>query len=87
MKAKNIIFHRKKNLAYYDISAKINYNFEKPFLFLARKLTGEGALEFTEETAKAAPDPTAILTAEDRLKQEQELQEAMAAPIQDEDDA
>lgn len=25
---------------YYDISAKSNYNFEKPFLWLARKLTG-----------------------------------------------
>ena len=27
---------RKKNLQYYDISAKSNYNFEKPFLWLAR---------------------------------------------------
>lgn len=40
MKPKQIIFHRKKNLQYYDISAKSNYNFEKPFLWLARKLTG-----------------------------------------------
>ncbi len=39
VKAKAITFHRKKNLQYYDISAKSNYNFEKPFLFLARKLT------------------------------------------------
>jgi GTP-binding nuclear protein Ran len=29
VKAKNITFHRKKNLQYYDISAKSNYNFEK----------------------------------------------------------
>jgi len=29
--AKSITFHRKKNLPYYDISAKSNYNFEKPF--------------------------------------------------------
>jgi len=29
VKAKMINFHRKKNLAYYDISAKSNYNFEK----------------------------------------------------------
>jgi GTP-binding nuclear protein Ran len=32
VKAKTITFHRKKNLQYYDISAKSNYNFEKPFL-------------------------------------------------------
>lgn len=38
MKAKQITFHRKKNLQYYDISAKSNYNFEKPFLWLARKV-------------------------------------------------
>ena len=39
-KAKSITFHRKKNLQYYDISAKSNYNFEQPFKWLARKLTG-----------------------------------------------
>ena len=36
-----IIFHSvhwKKNLQYFEISAKSNYNFEKPFLWLARKL-------------------------------------------------
>merc|ERR1712096_380474 len=32
VKAKSIVFHRKKNLQYYDISAKSNYNFEKPCL-------------------------------------------------------
>mmetsp|Transcript_18642 Transcript_18642/g.44789 ORF Transcript_18642/g.44789 Transcript_18642/m.44789 type:complete len:236 (-) Transcript_18642:494-1201(-) len=30
--AKHITFHRKKNLQYYDISARSNYQFEKPFL-------------------------------------------------------
>ena len=44
VKAKAITFHRKKNLQYYDISAKSNYNFEKPFLWLARKLTGNPGL-------------------------------------------
>lgn len=47
MKAKTITFHRKKNLQYYDISAKSNYNFEKPFLWLARKLVGNAALVST----------------------------------------
>jgi GTP-binding nuclear protein Ran len=40
VKPKDIHFHRKKNLQYYDISAKSNYNFEKPFLYIAKKLTG-----------------------------------------------
>ena len=53
VRAKQIVFHRRKNLVYYDISAKMNYNFERPFLYLARKLTGDGNLEFTEATALA----------------------------------
>ena len=32
--------------SYYDISAKSNYNFEKPFLCLARKLCNEPTLQF-----------------------------------------
>jgi hypothetical protein len=40
VKPQSITFHRRHNLQYYDVSAKSNYNFEKPFLYLARKLTG-----------------------------------------------
>jgi len=41
VKPKQILFHRKKpNMQYYDISAKSNYNFEKPFLWLIRRLVG-----------------------------------------------
>lgn len=50
VKAKTITFHRKKNLQYYDISAKSNYNFEKPFLWLARKLVGNQTLVSTAQT-------------------------------------
>jgi len=46
VKAKQITFHRKKNLQYFDISAKSNYNFEKPFLWIARKLTGDERLRY-----------------------------------------
>lgn len=49
VKAKTITFHRKKNLQYYDISAKSNYNFEKPFLWLARKLVGNQTLVSTAQ--------------------------------------
>ena len=40
VKAKQIIFHRKKGLQYYDVSAKSNYQFEKPFVWLLRRLVG-----------------------------------------------
>jgi GTP-binding nuclear protein Ran len=56
VKAKTITFHRKKNLQYYDISAKSNYNFEKPFLWLARKLVGNSGLEFVASPALAPPE-------------------------------
>jgi len=35
-----IIFHRRNAIPYVEISAKANYNFEKPFLILAQKLLG-----------------------------------------------
>ena len=53
---KHITFHRKKNLQYYDISAKTNYNFEKPFLYLARKVIGQPNLVFTEAPALLPAD-------------------------------
>lgn len=33
---------------YYDLSSKSNYNFEKPFLYLLRKIQGSEALQFAE---------------------------------------
>ena len=65
VKAKTITFHRKKNLQYYDISAKSNYNFEKPFLWLARKLVGNPALvrstPLADGLANSAPCPLSCL--------------------------
>ena len=47
---KHIKFHRNKpNVSYQEISAKSNYAYEKPFLFLARKLTGKPDLQLIEE--------------------------------------
>jgi GTP-binding nuclear protein Ran len=56
VKPKDIFFHRKKNLQYYDISAKSNYNFEKPFLYICRKLTGDPNCHFVEAPALAPPE-------------------------------
>ncbi|KAM7196141.1 Ras family domain containing protein [Naviculisporaceae sp. PSN 640] len=84
VKAKTITFHRKKNLQYYDISAKSNYNFEKPFLWLARKLVGNSALEFV--AAPALAPPTAVVD-EELLKQyEKEMDEARHLPLPNEED-
>ena len=72
VKAKTITFHRKKNLQYYDISAKSNYNFEKPFLWLARKLIGDPNLEFVAMPALLPPevalDPTVVAQYEQELR-------------------
>jgi len=85
VKAKSITFHRKKNLQYYDISAKSNYNFEKPFLWLARKLVGNQTLEFVAAPALAPPEvqvDQAVLA-----QYQKEMQEAAEMPLPDEDDA
>ena len=59
-------------LQYYDISAKSNYNFEKPFLWLARKLVGDANLEFVEMPALVPPevamDPSLAKKYEEELK-------------------
>lgn len=84
VKAKSIVFHRKKNLQYYDISAKSNYNFEKPFVWLARTLVGDPNLAFVAVPALAPPevhmDPMLA------SKYEAELQHAQNVALPDDDD-
>jgi len=84
VKAKQITFHRKKNLQYYDISARSNYNFEKPFLWIARKLAGEPNLVFVESPALKPPEVQ--LDMDTIKKYEQQLQAAQDTPLPDEDD-
>jgi len=80
-----VTFHRKKNLQYYDISAKSNYNFEKPFLWLGRKLTGNPQLELVAELSLAPP--TAVVDPSLMAQYEADMKEAEAVPLPDEDDA
>ena len=56
VRIKNITYHQRKNMPYFDISAKSNYNFEKPFRWLARTLTGCSDLRFMEDTAIMPPE-------------------------------
>jgi GTP-binding nuclear protein Ran len=84
VKAKSITFHRKNNMQYYDISARSNYNFEKPFLWLARKLAGDANLEFT---AMPALMPAEIQMDNETIKKyEAEIQDAANAALPDDDE-
>ncbi|CAN3374630.1 GTP-binding nuclear protein Gsp1p/CNR1 [Diutina rugosa] len=84
VKPKTITFHRKKNLQYYDISAKSNYQFEKPFLWLARKLSGNPSLEFIEAPALAPPE---VQVDADLMEQYQkDMDQAANLPLPDDDD-
>lgn len=84
VKPKSITFHRKKNLQYYDISAKSNYNFEKPFVWLARKLTGNPNLELVASPALAPPEVTVDPAMMDEYKRELDM--AMQQPLPEEDE-
>ncbi len=84
VKPKDIFFHRKKNLQYYDISAKSNYNFEKPFLYIIRKLTGDVNAQFVDAPAVKPPE---VAVDPNLMKQyEQELAQANTALLPDEDE-
>lgn len=83
VKARSIMFHRKRNLQYYDISARSNYNFEKPFLWLARRLMNKPDLKFVGAIAHPPEieiDPLLI------AQHEQELQQAATHAIEDDDE-
>ncbi|KAG6376366.1 ras-domain-containing protein [Boletus reticuloceps] len=79
-----VTFHRKKNLQYFEISAKSNYNFEKPFLWLARKLVGNPALDFVGAPALAPAEVT--LDAALVKQYEEELKKAEGVPLPEEDE-
>eukprot|EP00298_Acanthocystis_sp_HF-20_P029786 c8711_g1_i1.p1 GENE.c8711_g1_i1~~c8711_g1_i1.p1 ORF type:complete len:234 (+),score=67.39 c8711_g1_i1:51-704(+) len=85
VKLKQITFHRKKNLQYYDISAKSNYNFEKPFVWLLQKLTGKADLKLEAQPALNIPE--VIMPPEQIAALNQQQIEAMNVPLgADEDD-
>lgn len=86
VKPKQIMFHRKKpNMQYYDISAKSNYNFEKPFLWLIRKLSGNDNCKFVEQPLVAPP----VITMDDshirQLNEDMSIANTMPLPAEDDD--
>lgn len=64
VKPSEIQFHRKNQIQYYDISSKSNYNFEKPFLYIARKLTDCSSLEFVEQPSAVLPPEVKVSEAQ-----------------------
>ena len=84
VKAKQIVFHRKKNIQYYDISAKSNYQYEKPFLYLLRKMTNNPDLVLEEQPALAPPETE--MDQEHIQKLNEELDAADAADFPDDED-
>lgn len=84
VKAKQVTFHRKKNLPYYDISAKSNYHFDKPFLWLARRIFGDNNLQFV--AAPALRPPEAQIDQSVQAQAEKDLREAANVALPDDDD-
>lgn len=56
VKAKQILFPRKHGLQYYDVSAKTNYQYEKPLVWLMKKLIKDPDLQLIEAPALAPKD-------------------------------
>jgi len=85
MKAHQITYHRRRNIQYYDLSVKSNFNFEKPFLHLARQLTGQPNLTFVGNFARV-PEIHMPASRAQFLEQERQLAEAQSVRIDDDDD-
>lgn len=85
VKLKDILLNRgKPNMQYYDISAKTNYNFEKPFLWIARKLCGDMNLVFKEEPVVLSTD--IYISEEQKLKLQKQLVDANKINLPNDED-
>lgn len=65
------------------MSARSNFNFEKPFLWLARRMCGNKDLQFTAEVAKA---PVVQIDAEQIRQLNLEAEAAKNIAIDDDDE-
>jgi len=84
VKAKYIIFHRRKNIAYSEVSAEANYNVEEPFLYLARALTKDKELSLVELSVL---QPPSIMMDQRQIENiEIQRREADQTPFMEEDD-
>jgi GTP-binding nuclear protein Ran len=84
VKPKDVRFHRTKNLQYYEISAKSNYNFEKPFLYLLRRLTGDSNCKFAECPPLDLPDT--VMDQKKLAQLEKDMEEANKHALPEDDE-
>lgn len=84
VKPKNISFHRKKNIQYYEISVKSNYNYERPFLYLLRRLVNDPQLALTQQPA--LPPAEVQLDLAEVQQNEKIVEMAAQTEFPDEDD-
>ncbi|KRX01512.1 P-loop containing nucleoside triphosphate hydrolase [Pseudocohnilembus persalinus] len=84
VKARQITFHRKRNLQYYDVSAKSNYQYDKPFLWILRRLVQDPNLYLVEALAL---QPAEIVMDQNHIAQiEKEMADADQAVLPDDQD-
>lgn len=62
VQARQILYHKRHDLQYFDVSTKICYQFDKPFIWLARKVSNWPDLVFVE--APAMPPPEVVYSCE-----------------------
>lgn len=84
VKARQILFPRKHGIQYYDISAKSNYQFEKPFVWLLKNLLQDANLSLVEAPILEAREID--LDADHIKAMEDEMRQAESAPIDDADE-
>lgn len=83
-KGRTIVPRKMRGLKYFEISTKTHYNFEKPFLWFARKLIGDPELEFV--TMPALVPPAFQVDALYWLQKEEELGDARKVALPDDSD-
>jgi GTP-binding nuclear protein Ran len=85
VRPKDITFHRKNNLQYYEISAKSNYNYDKPFLSLLKSMFGRD-IHFVDETGPALEPPTVEIDLNNQQETEKEIKRLPQTQIPENDD-
>jgi len=84
VKPGSISFHRKYFMDYYDISAKTNFQYEKPFISILKKLLNVRQLDFTSRLDLKAPEIE--LTEEQKMQMEDDAKKASSAAIQEDNE-
>lgn len=85
LKAQSITWHKKHGLTYLEMSAKSQFNFEKPFLHLARQLTDLRDLQLVGAVARA-PEVQRVTNNTQLQRASQDLALATSVRIADDDE-